>query len=65
MECWVKIPEQGRSASALAVTFQSLASQLSTLPRGTQYGQIKLDKDKRSIRVTIPDLEPEQKGLGV
>lgn len=55
MDIWTKVPERGKSAHSLAVVFQSLANQLKQLPTGTEYEQIKLDKETRSIRVTITE----------
>lgn len=51
-DCWVKMPERGTTASAMAVTLKSLANQVQLFEQ-TRVTGFHIDKDSRTVTVTV------------
>lgn len=55
-ECWVKFPERGRDVRSLIVVLESLTEQLKR-HLDAEYTAVRLDKQTRSIRVAIKEVD--------
>ncbi|SFU70504.1 hypothetical protein [Alicyclobacillus macrosporangiidus] len=55
-ECWVKFPERGRDVRSLVVVLESLTAQLKR-HLDDEYTAIRLDKQTRSIRVVLKEVD--------